>query len=302
MRSSNNIYFRQLAPTPVAMGFRRNAHSQDITKNMQYISNEEVKLTADPITMKLDKQLDKPLCVIINWLLARHKHVMKYATLYLEQGYDVLSVSCTPWQLMWPMKGTQLVAGDLLKFMTVNDRFGPLVIHGFSVGGYLWGELCMHAMKNKPLYEPVLDRVSAQIWDSAADISEITVGVPNAVFPKNKIMQTTLRAYMEYHLKTFHEAATVHYMRSSQMFHRNPCHAPALLVLSKTDPVGAETSNRRVYDTWTSLGIKTTWKCFDRSPHVQHYNKHPQEYLAAMFAHLDAAGLISKPEKMRSRL
>ena len=44
---------------------------------------------------------------------------------------------------------------------------------------------------------PVMDRIVAQVWDSAADISEITIGVPAAVFPKNQIMQKTLRAYME---------------------------------------------------------------------------------------------------------
>lgn len=42
-----------LSCAPVAMvGFERNAHSQDITKNIQYISNEKTKLTADPNTLK----------------------------------------------------------------------------------------------------------------------------------------------------------------------------------------------------------------------------------------------------------
>ncbi|KAL4703353.1 hypothetical protein ACJJTC_013119 [Scirpophaga incertulas] len=140
---------------------------------------------------------------------------MKYASLYLEQGFDVVSVSCTPWQLMWPTKGSQLVAEDLIKFMTHNGKEHPL---------------------NKELYQPTLDRVVAQVWDSAADISELSIGVPAAVFPKNKIMQKTLRAYMEYHLKTFHEAATVHYIRSSQLFHTNLCRAPALFLLSRSDP------------------------------------------------------------------
>lgn len=292
-----------LSCAPVAMvALDRNAHTQDITKNIQYISNDKIKLKADPATMKLDKRVDKPLCVMINWLLARQKHVMKYATLYLEQGFDVVSVSCTPWQLMWPLKGTQLVAEDLIKFMAMNENEHPLVVHGFSVGGYMWGELCAHVMKNKELYMPVMDRVVAQVWDSAADISEITIGVPAAVFPKNQIMQKTLRAYMEYHMKTFHEAATSHYIRSSQLFHTNLCHAPALFLLSRSDPVGAERSNRSVHDSWVQMGVKCTWKCWDRSPHVQHYTKHPKEYVAALYEHLDAYGLVSQPEKMRMRL
>lgn len=61
---------------------------------------------------------------------------------------------------------------------------------------------------------------------------------------------------LRYHLKSFHQVATVHYMRSSQQFHRNLCRAPALFLLSKTDPVGAEESNKRVFDSWESMGIK----------------------------------------------
>ncbi|XP_045504715.1 uncharacterized protein LOC123701327 [Colias croceus] len=276
-----------LSCAPVAMAWSdRGAHTQDVTKNIQYISNDKVKLNTDPKTMKLDKQLNRPRCIMINWLLARQKHVMKYANLYLEQGFDVVSVSCTPWQLMWPLKGSQLVAGDLLRFMSANDNEQPLVVHGFSVGGYLWGELCVHVMKDQQLYQPLLDRVAAQIWDSAADITEITIGVPAAVFPKNKIMQKTLKAYMEYHLKTFHDAATVHYIRSSQLFHTNLCRAPALFLLSASDPVGAERSNRAVCDSWLKMGINCTWHCWDRSPHVQHFTKHREEYVSLVRAHL----------------
>ncbi|CAB3252534.1 unnamed protein product [Arctia plantaginis] len=292
-----------LSCAPVAMvGLDRGAHTQDLTKTMQYISNEKVKLKIDPNTMKLDKRVDKPLVVMINWLLARQKHVMKYATLYLEQGFDVLSVSCTPWQLMWPQKGSQLIAGDMLKFMHVNENDQPLVVHGFSVAGYMWGEVCVQVMKNPELYQPVMDRVVAQVWDSAADISELSIGVPAAVFPKNQIMQKTLRAYMEYHMKTFYDAATVHYIRSSQLFHTNLCHAPALFLLSRSDPVGAEKSNRSVYDSWVQMGIKCTWKCWDKSPHVQHYTHHAKDYVAALYEHFNAYGLVSQPEKMRMRL
>lgn len=52
------------------------------------------------------------------------------------------------------------------------------------------------------------------------------------------------------------------------MFHTNLCHAPALFIVSKTDPVGAEQSNIRVRDSWISNGVDITWKCFDKSPHV----------------------------------
>ncbi|CAG9571871.1 unnamed protein product [Danaus chrysippus] len=298
MGKNGNVPLRPLLScSPLMLAGDRLAHTQDLTKNIQYISNDKIKLNVDPETMKLDKQLNRPTCVMINWLLARQKHVMKYANLYLEQGFDVISVSCTPWQLMWPMKGSQLVAGDLIKLLAVNETDQPTVVHGFSVGGYIWGEVCVHVLNNPHLYQPVLDRIVAQIWDSAADVSEISIGVPDAVFPKNKIMQKTLKAYMEYHMKSFHNVATVHYIRSSQMFHANPCHAPALFLLSASDPVGSKKSNHSVYDAWTQMGIKCTWQCWDRSPHVQHFTKHKDEYIAFLNAHL--AENVSGKQRMK---
>lgn len=64
-----------------------------------------------------------------------------------------------------------------------------------------------------------------------------------------------------YHLKTFHDTATVHYIRSSQMFHFTLIPAPALFLVSKTDPVGAESSNNRVRECYVSKNIPVS-VCF----------------------------------------
>jgi hypothetical protein len=45
-------------------------------------------------------------------------------------------------------------------------------------------------------YQPVTDRIVGHIWDSAADISDIPVGFPKAVFPNNTVLQATLEKYM----------------------------------------------------------------------------------------------------------
>ncbi|KAG8302546.1 hypothetical protein J6590_031616 [Homalodisca vitripennis] len=99
--------------------------------------------------------------------------------------------------------------------------------------------------------------IVGQAWDSAADVTEIQVGLPLAVFPRNPIMRMALSKYIAYHLKAFDEEATSHYIRSSQMFHTSLVHSPALLLLSKTDPVGSLASNLRLKETWESMGIKS---------------------------------------------
>uniref|UniRef100_A0A2A4IXV0 Transmembrane protein 53 n=1 Tax=Heliothis virescens TaxID=7102 RepID=A0A2A4IXV0_HELVI len=289
----NNVNQRPLLScVPVAVvGVTRSAHTQTIFQNMTYISNDNVKLKADPKTMKLNQNIDKPLCIIMNWMMAKPNHVQKYAKLYLDHGFDVVSVTCTPWQLMWPAKGSQVVAKGLLRFIEANTQ-NPLVVHGFSVGAYVWAELLVHAVKNKQQYQPVLDRIASQVWDSGADIHEIPVGFPSAVFPKNKVLQELFRTYIKTHMKVFHNVATKHYMQATAVFHETPCRAPGLFLVSKTDLVGAEKRSRSVHDSWVRSGMKCNFKCWDKSPHVLHYIYHPEEYKQVLYSHLNQCGLL----------
>lgn len=88
------------------------------------------------------------------------------------------------------------MARDLLEFLSINNNLNPLFLHGFSVGAYVWSEALVQIAQEPNRYQPIVDRIIGQAWDSAADITEIPVGVPYAVFPKNKVMQTALRQYM----------------------------------------------------------------------------------------------------------
>ncbi|KAJ8940376.1 hypothetical protein NQ318_015769, partial [Aromia moschata] len=256
------------------------------------------------VNLQLERPEDKPLVVLLSWLMAKRKHIYKYADLYLRNGFDVLNVSVTPWQLLWPTKGTQMVAKDLLRFIDLNTKYAPLVLHGFSVGGYVWGEVLVNIAAERERYSNVVDRIAGQIWDSAADITEISVGLPIAVFPRNSYMQTALRQYMLYHLKAFDKVATRHYIRSSQMFHTNLVQAPAQFIISKADPIGTEASNTRVRESWESMGMKVYWKCFEKSPHVGHFRAHQKEYIDVLNSFLETINLrdMRVPEKVKAKL
>ncbi|XP_050091146.1 uncharacterized protein LOC126574805 [Anopheles aquasalis] len=262
------------------------------TKNITFYTDEGRKpYEKDSSTLRLAEPLEKPLVMIFAWLQATSKHLAKFAELYLEQGFEVLTVHLTPWQLLWPVYGSQKVAEDVVKFLSNNDLPEGVVLHGFSVGGYLWGE-CLAKLHAQPTSgHRTLEKIVGQIWDSVADIKEVPVGFSNALLPKNPKLQTILRNYASYHLKLFHEGATQYYEHGTNLFHHEPAQCPALLLISKTDPVGTETANRRLCAIWESIGLKTTIKCWDKSPHVGHFHKHREEYVELLLTHLRSLNL-----------
>lgn len=57
----------------------------------------------------------------------------------------------------------QVVASDILKFLEQNKSYSPMVLYGFSVGGYLWGEVMVQMAHDKEKYQNILDRFVGQV-------------------------------------------------------------------------------------------------------------------------------------------
>ncbi|KAL9874423.1 uncharacterized protein LOC119642512 isoform X1 [Glossina fuscipes] len=271
---------------------RRNFLVQEITKNLILFTNKSLKKELNINTLELKATNTGPLVLMMAWLMAKQKHLKNYAKFYTDMGFDVLVVQISPWQLLWPTKGAQVVAADAIKFLENNTSYGPIIVHGFSVGAYAFGEVMLQMSEDMDRYSHILSRIWCQVWDSAADITEIPIGLPKAIFPKNQRMQNALRSYTLYHLKTFHNQATIHYMRSSQMFHSTILKKPALFFVSENDPVGPPSSNKAVCKNWERANIKVTFQCWQHSAHAAHFVKHRDEYIGLLVKHLEECGVL----------
>lgn len=53
-------------------------------------------------------QHDRPLTLLFCWLMAKEKHIRKYAKMYTNMGMDVLKIRVSPFDLLRPTKGTQV--------------------------------------------------------------------------------------------------------------------------------------------------------------------------------------------------
>lgn len=77
-----------------------------ISKNLELITND--RQPPKLANFKIIDPTNKPLVILLSWLLAKNKHIYKFADYYTSHGFDILRVSLTPWQLLWPTKGTQV--------------------------------------------------------------------------------------------------------------------------------------------------------------------------------------------------
>lgn len=147
------------------------------------------------------------------------------------------------------------------------------------MGGYVWGECLVHINRDLEKYQKLLSRFKGQIWDSVTFWAETPVGVAKSIFPNNKVLQFSLRKYLEFHLKAFEKVATRHYQAAEEAQMDTLVKCPAVFYFSKGDPISLERRNMWTINHWKEMGINANFKCFEGSPHVRHYMWYKDEYV-----------------------
>lgn len=140
-------------------------------------------------------------------------------------------------------------------------------------------------------FKSIPDRVIGQVWDSIAHANKTIVAIPFAVFPQNQILQSLVRAILKIHLLAY-RPLQAHYQNAMDNFYDSWIKAPALLVSSKIDPIGAPEFAEDLSNYWRSKGVDVVYKCFEDSQHIKHYQKYPDEYLKLLHAHWEKVKLL----------
>ncbi|XP_070198944.1 transmembrane protein 53-B-like [Littorina saxatilis] len=240
----------------------------------------------------------RPLAVLFGWMMAKKRHLNKYGNLYLSKGFDVLTIQVPPLQVLWPASAQERIISllDTLQDSSLASR--PLLIHGFSVGGYLYGEMLVKLEMGAQKYNNISERIVGQVFDSPVDFEGVPRGFAS-VLAKNDAMKTALRNSLESYLKIMHNSVTKYYLQSSAAFHGNSLRLPSLFLYSRADPIGVADIIEGIIDKWRSQQIPVSHKCWDHSPHVSHFHHHPDEYVETLLAFLESLGL-STPERQET--
>lgn len=244
----------------------------------------------------------RPLVVLLTWLAAQDKHVDKYSNLYLEKGFDVLTVKTGPFDLLFPTFGARKIALNCVTALRKQlPQYSSVLLHAFSVGAYQFGEVLLEMQsQSKQKYssdekqsEELLDkRIKGIVFDSVVPIEEIPNGVSRSI-TSNPFLYKLIKYGINGHLKVFNSIATKYYRASSHAVWNNYMRVPALVLVSQNDRIGTASANKRLTNVWRDLGIDVTFKCWEKSGHVQHLPKHPIEYEELIDKFLEKVNITS---------
>jgi len=104
----------------------------------------------------------RPLLVLFAWLFAKERHLDKYRKLYIQKGFDVLTVKIQVLDFLIPSRGSHIVAQNIVDFLRDHDsKYPTFIFHAFSVGAYQMGEVFVHLRKYEN--QTVLDKTQQSL-------------------------------------------------------------------------------------------------------------------------------------------
>lgn len=237
------------------------------------------------------------LVVLLSWLEAKEKHIEKYRQFYLDRGFDVLNVKTSPLDLLLPSRGAMKIAKDFVRFM-VEKQYSDVLLHGFSVGGFMFGQFLIEIDKqDESVKRNLLDSIQGLVFDSLVPLEGTCIGVANSI-TNNKMLAKLLENLLRLYLVAGRNIATKYYLQASDKVWGGPLRCPSLFLMSRDDRISDHRIVTHLADVWQNLGIETHRRLFDSSPHVQIFQKHHNAYVQEVENFLDRINM-SKVESSK---
>ena len=179
------------------------------------------------------------------------------------------------------------MAEKVLDLVATEKTDRPLMVHGFSVGGYVFGEFLVKLLQNPDKYANIPPRLHGLIFDSVVDMNGIPIGVSRAA-TQNRAYQKMIQSTLGLYLKT---PTAKHYSLSSNAFKENAFEIPSLIMYSHSDPVVEPDKIEAITSLWRERGITAYTKFWNDAQHVSLFLKHPDEYTDSVKKFIRQCGL-----------
>ena len=301
-----NIYFQILAIRPeqvslavyFSVGYQAKRHASQSSGTLTNFK-PLVKLNESLVLYETQSQLfekdERPLAVVFSWLNAKESNVAKYRAVYDSHGMDMLHVRTTAANVVFDRKLMDTVHSVLDFIMAPEAKRRPFLMHGFSVGAYLYCHSAVEIMSNPDKYADVQRRLKGIVMDSPVDFDFAARGLSRTITSVRwlqnaleKFFSFQFRYPLNFTMRRFHEM--------SKVFRENPLRLPALVFNSHRDEIASHERVNEAIATWRSYNVPVTDHWWSDSLHAAHYRKHPEEYAAFVRAFCRQIGIIPVSE------
>ena len=260
----------------------------------------ELCKSESPLTYHSPQGSGKPLVLMLGWLLARTKHLSKYTNIYASKGFDVLQIRVKPSQVLWPVRAQGFIE-KIFNFLEEEDyRNQPILVHGFSVGGYLYGEMLVKLQTEPEKHANLRHRIMGQIFDSPVDKDRVAYGMSQNLV-KHPLLQLLMFRLLEQYLTIFRSSVSDHFSRAQNAFLQNTMALPSLLFFSHIDPIANPQIIEITINKWINRGIPVLHKSWNDTKHVSHLQKYPEEYVEMLLNFLEYLPLVPSNTSERAK-
>lgn len=259
-----------------------NARLVPIARNIDFYHNDQTDAAAVQVegaTFRANQSVDqRKLVILMSWLEAKEKHIVKYRKFYLDRGFDVLSVKTSASDIILPGIGPQQISRDFIKFMA-EKQYSNVMIHGFSVAGFMWSQVLLELdRRESEVRKNLLNSIRGCIFDSLITAENVSVGVANGV-TRNKILAKVYESLMKVYLVVGYRIATRHYIAGTERIWSGLSGCRALFFMSRDDVIADQKVAMKLSEAWRSKGIDSRDIVVDGAPHVQIFKTYPERYV-----------------------
>lgn len=188
-------------------------------------------------------------------------------------------VSCVSWQ-----------KNDILASKSI-------VIHGFSIGAFIYTQLQLAFEKDPTSFLDVCQRMTGVVMDSPAYMDHMCQGIADSASSVS-IVRILINSSLRFYLRMFPKSVTFHYCEAERIFYSNT--VPTLFLYSSADKISSTAVTERYIEAWRKKNLFVVGQKWHDSPHVGHLRKHPEEYSKALFFFLDRLNLGKIVQKTSS--
>ena len=84
-----------------------------------------------PPTVKERGAYQRPLVLLLSWMMSKQQHLDKYSNLYLSKGFDVLYFKVSPVQVLRPMVAQRCISHVLDVLQVINTTLSVCLLSIF---------------------------------------------------------------------------------------------------------------------------------------------------------------------------